>query len=213
MSRFLGPIHHWLYNKINLLEEIEKEVIQTLDSENANSIMAEMADQYGPYLNNQPLETLIDQDNIHGWLQDQIKVAETRQSAVIAHFINQETDAVYEKIATVYAHTGSKYGQALAKDNSPASPEEIFKSLDNYLLEGMPCDRVNAITESSDSRLEWQKDRCVHAAFWNAGGTDVKHYYAFREAFSKAFVEGLNPAFSYQFELKNALQYHMIFKK
>lgn len=212
MSRFLGPIHHWLYNKINLLEEIEKEVIRTLSPDTHEQIMAEMAGQYGPYLNNQPLETLIDQDNIHGWLQARIKVAETRQSAVIARYAAQDA-AVYEKIAIVYAQIGSKYAKALAGDNPPASPEDIFKSLDNYLLEGMPCDRVNAITESTESSLKWQKDRCVHADFWNTGGTDVKHYYAFREAFSKAFVEGLNPAFSYEFELKNALQYHMIFKK
>ncbi len=212
MSRFLGPIHHWLYNKINILEDIEKEILVTLNPSNKEALMTELTQSFGPYLNNRPLEELIDQDNIHGWLQDRIKVAETRLSRMINTLENSFGVSVYEDIASVYAGFGAKYGNALS-DGSGKTPEEVFKSLDNYLLEGMPCDRVNAVTESTPDLLKWEKDRCVHAAFWNAGGTDVNHYYKFREAFSKAFVEALDPSFTYKFELKNGLQYHMIFKK
>ncbi len=213
MSRFLGPIHHWLYNKINLLEDIEQGILTNIvDVSEQESLRNELVEAFGPYLNHAPLETLIDQDNIHGWLQNKIKIAEQRQSKMIHHLVAKDGEAVYEKISDVYASFGTKNGGAISGEQS-SSPELIFKSLDNFLLEGMPCDRVNAVTENTPDKLEWQKDRCVHAPFWNEGGTDVTRYYDFREAFSKAFVEAANASYTYNFELKNGLQYHMITKK
>lgn len=213
MSRFLGPIHHWLYEKINLLEDIEKGILKNVaDPAHQGALEKELVDTYGPYLNHAPLESLIDQDNIHGWLQNKIKIAELRQSRLIEKIVSNSSQAAYEKVAQVYADFGKKYGAAIAGQEAQ-TPEQIFKNLDNYLLEGMPCDRVNAVTANTPDQLMWQKDRCVHAPFWNEGGTDVTHYYDFREAFSKAFVEAANPDFTYNFELKNGLQYHMISKK
>lgn len=213
MSRFLGPIHHWLYNKINLLEDIEQGILTNIvEASEQESLKNELVEAYGPYLNHAPLETLIDQDNIHGWLQGKIKIAELRQSKMIQHLVAKDGDAVYEKIAEIYASFGKRHGGAISGDEA-GSPELIFKSLDNFLLEGMPCDRVNAVTVNTPEALEWQKDRCVHAPFWNEGGTDVTHYYDFREAFSKAFVEAANADYTYNFELKNGLQYHMITSK
>lgn len=213
MSRFLGPIHYWLYNKINLLEDIEKGILAGIvDANEQDALKNELIEAYGPYLDHAPLESLIDQDNIHGWLQGKIKIAELRQSKMIHHLASVSGEGIYSKIADIYAEFGAKHGAAISGDES-SSPEMVFKNLDNFLLEGMPCDRVNAVTTNTPDKLEWQKDRCVHAPFWNEGGTDVSHYYDFREAFSKAFVEAANAEYSYNFELKNGLQYHMIFKK
>ncbi|WP_430884560.1 hypothetical protein [Fusibacter sp. JL216-2] len=213
MSRFLGPIHHWLYSKINLLEDIEKGILtKVADPAVQASLEKELVDTYGPYLNHAPLESLIDQDNIHGWLQNKIKIAELRQSRLIEKIVSSAGEDTYKQVAGVYADFGKKHGGAISTDEAQ-SPEQIFKALDNFLLEGMPCDRVNAVTSNTPDKLEWQKDRCVHEPFWNEGGTNVSHYYDFREAFSKAFVEAANPKFTYTFELKNGLQYHMISKK
>jgi len=213
MSRFLGPIHHWLYNKINLLEDIEKAILRNVANEaQASALEKDLVNTYGPYLNHAPLESLIDQDNIHGWLQNKIKIAELRQSKLIERIISSAGEDAYDQVAEIYADFGKKHGSE-AMGEGAQTPEQIFKNLDNFLLEGMPCDRVNAVTSNTPDQLEWQKDRCVHAPFWNEGGTDVTHYYAFRQAFSKAFVEAANPEFTYNFELKNGLQYHMITRK
>jgi len=213
MSRFLGPIHHWLYNKINLLEDIETGILtELIEASEQESLKDELINTFGPYLNHAPLEQLIDQDNIHGWLQNKIKIAELRQSKMVQHLVAKDGESVYSRISNVYADFGKKQGEAIATGDVQ-TPEMLFKSLDNFLLEGMPCDRVNAITENSTEKLAWQKDRCVHAPFWNEGGTNVERYYDFREAFSKAFVETANSDYTYAFELKNGLQYHMIIKK
>lgn len=37
MSRSIGPIHHQLYNKINILEDIEKDIVKTIVSNLQNA--------------------------------------------------------------------------------------------------------------------------------------------------------------------------------
>ena len=77
MSAFLGPIHFWLYNKIGNQEKLTKEI-------------ADLAVQNG-WIEDEacfiktlpPLETVIDEGNIHGWLQAQISDAETRYASLV----------------------------------------------------------------------------------------------------------------------------------
>ena len=77
MSAFLGPIHFWLYNKIGNQELLTKE-IAALAAENS---WIPDADSYTKTL--PPLETVIDEGNIHGWLQAQITDAETRYARLV----------------------------------------------------------------------------------------------------------------------------------
>ena len=75
MSAFLGPIHHWLYHKVELQEELMAD-IQALATKEGWAIPAvEGLNPSGVLL---PLESSIDLTNIHGWLQGQI-TAEARR--------------------------------------------------------------------------------------------------------------------------------------
>ena len=70
MSAFLGKIHYWLYNKVLWHEELSEEILKYAASKGVSveEIKAEVYSKYGePDLS--PLEDVIDQGNIHGWLQ------------------------------------------------------------------------------------------------------------------------------------------------
>ena len=72
MSAFLGPIHFWLYNKIGKQEELTK-AIAAYAEEKA------WIENQKKYTKDLPaLEDVIDESNIHGWLQGQIHDTETR---------------------------------------------------------------------------------------------------------------------------------------
>lgn len=72
MSAFLGPIHFWLYNKIGKQEELTKAIASMAAG---NGWISDRT----AYIRDLPaLEDVIDESNIHGWLQDQIHDAETR---------------------------------------------------------------------------------------------------------------------------------------
>ena len=82
MSAFLGPIHHWLYGKIQLQEaiiariagEAEKQGWGTGDKPAADYVKEET----------RPLDELIDTTNIHGWLQGRIHDAEGRYAQLVS---------------------------------------------------------------------------------------------------------------------------------
>ena len=67
MSAFLAPIHTWLFNKIKLAQDLEKDIVNLhIDKfkESAIKIQKEANDIYGQYIEEKPLEDLIDVNKI-----------------------------------------------------------------------------------------------------------------------------------------------------
>ncbi len=182
-----------------------------LKSDMQTTVMNELAEKAGQYLPDAPLGELIDHGNIHQWLQDKITIVETRQSFLVKKLINNDNDA-FDNIRKVYYNFGSQMGEQ-ASETNPLDAESLFQVLNNYILEGMPCDRVNAITSKSVDLLEWQTERCVHRSNWENGGSAVETYYGFRASFTEAFIKAANAAFEYEFKFIDGIQYHTIRKQ
>ena len=208
MSKFLAPIHTWLSNKILVLEDVEKAIVSSLDSDEQKAFADQLQEMYGQFTPNEPLESLIDQSNIHGWLQDKITRAESRQAALVSRLMADSSDAA-EGIANIYYQEGLRVADRF--HNKLSDAREIFSALNNVLLEGMPCDRVNAPVEESQDKMVWKTAICVHKNNWENKGVDVAYYYAFREAFTKGFVETIGDGFSYTYS-NAADQIHTITK-
>ena len=71
MSAFLGPIHFWLYNKIQFQENLIDELVAYVTAKG----WSDKADQYVS-TDRRKLDEVIDEANIHGWLQSRIHDAE-----------------------------------------------------------------------------------------------------------------------------------------
>lgn len=212
MSKFLAPIHYWLYGKIMVMEDIETSLLEKLPLENLESFHQELLTTYGPMIGDTPLEAIIDQGNIHGWLQSKIAAVETRQAKLLDFaFKHGEISSLFELVKAVYASEGRDLGN-YRQDNKLETAPEIFKALGDVLLEGMPCDRVNQITEQAPDAMRWDVVACVHECYWNQEHVSVQDYYQFRAAFSRGFVEGINPLFTYAFDNSQG-QKHAIFKR
>jgi len=209
MSKFLAPIHGWLFNKILILETIEKELVIELESKPLIEKHNFLLEEYGQYIPDQPLAEIIDQSNIHGWLQKRITIAETRQAAFVNELVLDNRSAI-EAIMNVYR----KVGIPVAKEANLQldDPTEIFNALNNVLLEGMPCDRVNVVIEQNNQKINWKTQNCVHKTNWETGGTDVGYFYKFREAFTGGFVQTVNDDFNYNYTFEEE-QLHEITRK
>lgn len=209
MSLFLGKIHYWLYNKIIWYEKIELDIIKWAQEAELpiGTWVQDINEKYGPPLGSEPLEKLIDTSNIHGWLQERIESAELRQAAIITQVLNRNVD--YMKALTgIYKNQG----KAAAEDyqGETSVPEDVFNALNDYILEGMPCDRVNEIVSSDDNEFVWKSTICLHAPYWKKVEGDVNIFYEFRETWVKAFVEELNHDFTYVRSVDNT---HSISRK
>ena len=197
MSLFLGNIHYWLYNKILWFEAIENQIIQTMNDQDKDmsALVKQINGQFGAPTGGKPLEEIIDNSNIHGWLQKRIESAELRQAALTTELLKRRP-AYKTNLLKIYAEQGRVAAHEYTR--TADTPEEIFNVLNDFLLEGMPCDRVNEIIENSEDELLWRTTECLHKAYWNRVGGDVRNFYDFREAWMKAFVETINDKYRYE---------------
>lgn len=202
MSAFLAPIHTWVFSKILLAEDLElniKKVYIDKYGGNAKDVIEKSLAYGSPIDITKSIEDIIDVSNIHGWLQDKIGKVETRIAFIITEMTKKN-----EKEAEVFAcecfiEQGKMVGETSRAKEMPGSPEEIFNSLNNYLLEGMPCDRVTRPIKSEDDKFEWETTSCIHKSYWNTVEGDVNIFYNLRHEWIKAFVENSNEEYTYNF--------------
>jgi hypothetical protein len=201
MSLFLGKVHFWLFNKIVWFEGLEKEVEKVIEEKKLplNSWREDIYNKYGKPTEDKPLEDMIDTSNIHGWLQGKIASAEGRQAAFITKGVNELGEGFLDSIKETYKEQGNKAAKKyLESGDSVEDTAEIFTALNNYILDGMPCDRANEILENSEVKLSWETTLDVHEDYWNAEGGNVLWFYDARDFWIEAFVSGLNEAFGFR---------------
>lgn len=201
MSAFLGKIHYWLFNKILWFEGLEKDIINLAKEEGLDieSLTKEINGKYGDPIPSKPLEDMIDTSNIHGWLQSKINSAEGRMAAWTTKFLSaDDKGSARNKLENIYIKQGIKAAKELKeKDVEPKTAEEIFNSINDYILDGMPCDRVNEVLSAEDSNIQWKRRLCVHSDIWNEENGDVEYFYKLRSLWIKAFVSEVNNEFQY----------------
>jgi len=203
MSAFLGHIHYWLYNKIRRVVEREQMIYEKAEAmcgNTAEELRAQVWQTYGEPLPDVDLSELIDQSNIHGWLQRQINIAETREAAFIKELVdNMCGDAGRAVVEEAYAEHGAvcgKHAKELGKYNADTA-EGIYRALQDYYLNGMPCDQVDTVAETSADKVVWEGAECLQAGNWKRAGVDAAMMKGFYQKWLNGFVQGMNPAFSY----------------
>lgn len=189
MSAFLGPIHFWLYNKIQIQQDIVEDIFDL--SKDIVPTLREAADESFGITERRPLEDAIDQSNIHGWLQSQIIQVEYKLAFSVIT-LKEERDDVIEKIEKIFYAKGGN----IASNQSIDSAAQAYKLLSDSLLDGMPCDHANSLIEEGDAQVIWKRNTCVHTRFWEEMGGDIHTYYQLREA----FIKGLLSETAFEFE-------------
>lgn len=189
MSAFIGPIHYWLFGKIRLLEERQAFLLQNV-TEMCGSTAEELHEQvnqmYGRPLPDQDLAELISHDNIHGWLQRQINLAESREASFIKLLLETCGGAAEDIVERSYDEHGRKVG-ASAKETGRYtldSSEGVFRALNDYYLNGMPCDAGESVMSS-------------HQSNWKRAGMDETEMSRYYQKWLKGFVMGFNPDYEY----------------
>ncbi|WP_311481390.1 hypothetical protein [uncultured Anaerococcus sp.] len=117
MSKTLGPIHYLMYEKIKFQDKITDYL---LDGDFSQI-------KYEP-VSTKPLEEILDQENIHGYLQEKIDIVESRLAQALS-LCKNPGDKLF------------KLGQECGKGKDFSSFDQIFTDLNYYLLDGMPCDQ------------------------------------------------------------------------
>lgn len=187
MSAFIGPIHSWLYNKIIFQDNLTDIVLKVAESK--GYYLREVIDDLYGELEKDELENIIDKSNIHGWLQEKVNLVEARLAYAVTKLIEFDDKSIELVLESVRAF-GSENS-----DINKKSAEEIYVYLEEILLNGMPCDRVNSIEEKSENEVIWRQNIDIHEKYWSQLGGNVEHYYEIRNS----FIEGLLSSVNFEF--------------
>ncbi len=194
MSKFLGPIHYWLYNKINIQNNIVEDI---LDLSQNDSLRNELYEKYNDG-DLKPLDEVIDTGNIHGWLQNQIYLVEYKLAFAVTDILNRNPEKI-EDLKAIFKNNGIKSSPL----NNESTMEEAFKAVNDTLLDGMPCDHVNAVVNQDENVAVWKRYECVHSKFWDEANGDVSIYYNLRDE----FIEGLMSPANIKYEKLSDSEY------
>ena len=191
MSKFLGPIHFWLYNKIQFQEALIDAVVAAAEKEGWKET------DWTAYQSqdHRKLDDVIDESNIHGWLQSRIHDAETRYAALVL----QLTAADASRLDVIKK---AIYDLGAARQLQVATAPEAFHQLDDLLLDGMSCDQINRVTSSIDDRITWLQTRDIHSIYWKDNGS---YYYDLRQALIEGLLSNTDFAFSRQADGTNEI--------
>lgn len=198
MSLFLGKIHYWLFNKVLWFEGLEGKIIEFTKNEglDVDKLEVKINQKYGEKLPNKKLEDMIDTSNIHGWLQGKIHSAEGRMAAWTNIILSNNKDVILD-MKKIYAEQGiNAANEAKVKLNN-ITAEDIFNRMNDYILDGMPCDRVNEIISSNEDIVQWKRRICVHKEIWENEGISVEVFYNLRNEWINAFVVEMNNEYEY----------------
>ncbi|WP_296126629.1 hypothetical protein [uncultured Anaerococcus sp.] len=209
MSKTLGPIHYMMYEKIKFQDKITDYLMD-----------GHIQDIKQDPVSTKPLEEILDQENIHGYLQEKIDIVETR----LAKALNLAKDPD-EKLY--------KLGQECGKDKDFSSFEQVFRDLNTYLLDGMPCDQGlsamvdgeslylitnNNLHSKYDEEIDLEKSKeatCEgghghdhHESFEiQEGNLDLKEENSTYHTHRLAFLKGYFSDSPYDVELINGINY------
>ncbi len=202
MSKFLGKIHYWLFNKVRYAEQLE-EKLEAFAFEQGILETAqwksEILSKFGLPAGEEPLESIIDTTNIHGWLQEKIIGVESRQAAWITHLINLNS-SYKNAIISIFEQDGAEKGSAAKEQYAVNSTSDMYKVLNDFILEGMPCDAVDSVVENEENSFVWVSTRCLHRQNWDAVEGNIEIFYELRSSWIKSFVRAFDGAYNYDVE-------------
>lgn len=191
MSLFLGKIHFWLFDKIKCFEDLEREIIDFADKKGKKQDLKidTIYELVGTPTPDKKLDEMIDTSNIHGWLQEQIQNAEKRQAYIIKNLKAIEPSYI-DELKSVFENHGRKSASSFV--GTVSSPKEAYEAMNNFVLEGMPCDRITDFVEDSEDRFSFVFVRCLHKKYWDEFDADIRDFYTLRNEWIKGFVNTLN---------------------
>lgn len=201
MSAVLGHIHHWLYKKIQLINEREKLIedkSRTVINDLADELHAISLDTYGPLIDPAiPLEDIIDHDNIHMWLQNQITTSSVREASFIKDLLDSTSgDQAVPTITAIldaFAVQGSACGHIAAEQLQADNPENLYNMLQNFYVNGMPCDGGDDIIINSDTQFTWIGNHKHQMTYWKKAGVDPNFMALAYQTWFDFFIRAASP--------------------
>lgn len=194
MSLVLAPIHDVMYQKVLRQDRMSEAFLEKSEEKGWEIGLRGRADHQTPAAQNRPLADIIDQTNIHGWLNQAVQQSEKRFALVAASLLQNHPER-FEDLRNIMHTLG-------AEEHMPQtdSANEAYQWLSGALLDGMPCDRTIEVDQADTEETLWRTARCAHTPHWNEHGLSADMYHQLRDA----WINGVLSQSPFAYERKGA---------
>ena len=146
-----------------------------------------------------------------------MNIASVREAAFINDLLDTNSGDEAVHVVTAILDAFAVQGQAcgivaqdnLAENTAPA----IYNALQNYYVNGMPCDGGDRIVADSENEFTWVGDHKLQAGYWRTAGIDPKFMELAYQTWFEAFVKAIDPAFELVTTEENGTRLYSIRKK
>jgi hypothetical protein len=206
MSAFLGPIHMWLYNQIQIVEKREAEIVDKFSKKysdtEVHNLIFPYRHQYGELKEDKPLAELIAGGDIHPWLESAIDSAQSREAAVVANLMDKYDDQ--KLLFDIYSTQAKKLAvKAKIRDNvEEFNLEEAFEIINEHFVERMPCDRLSGAVKD-EGKIIWKHTSQLHQEFWQQTDVELELMHKLYAKWLSVFSNNLNDSISHKREIES----------
>ena len=176
MSLFLGYIHHLMYEKILFQEELLNSLLDLVDEEEKTSLSNELDKEFP--IEKGDLKDIIDESNIHGWLDERVRRSEHRLAKTVEVLLR---DFDIEDLKNKFYEFGKTY-------EAGDTPSEAFNFISSKFLDGMPCDHSLMIVKNEEDEFVFEIARDLHRDIW-ATYVNPDFYWDLRDTFIGGSLE------------------------
>ena len=176
MSLFLGYIHHLMYDKVLFQEELLESLLELLDDDKKIKLIEELNRDFP--IERGDLKDIIDESNIHGWLDERVRRSENRLAKTVSFLLR---DFDIEELKNKFNKLGKTYEVG-------ESPEEAFNFITSKFLDGMPCDHSLMIIKNEENEFIFKVARDLHKDIWESY-VNPDYYWDLRDAFISGSLE------------------------
>jgi len=177
MSLFLGHIHFLMYNKILFSEEIFENLLNLFKDNNTTKYKKILNEEYPVEKGN--LTDLIDENNIHGWLDERVNRSENKIAKLVSILLEKGINI--DDIKNVYYNLG-------LNEEKIEAPEDAFNIMTSKFLDGMPCDGAIIPVENTENTFTFKINRDVHSEIWSKY-INSEIYWTLRNEFVKGILD------------------------
>lgn len=172
MSAFLSKVHYQLYEKIQYQQTLSNLLLKVLKQNNIH-----IDDLHNLQLKQGNLEDIIDMQQIHAWLSNNIVMVEKRMSYYLDE-INQAS--LLEQAKTCFYQEGQTHNKNIVLHNVV----EAFQLTNAFMLDGMPCDKGIVIINRDENNILFKCDANAHHSI-----ADFASYMTLREAWMRGLLQ------------------------
>ncbi len=196
MSLFLGPIHHWMFNKILILESRAFSIASAMEGAGVESAaVGKAVSDYGEKLAGRDLGEMLGDNSIHQFLYGLIAKIQIFEASLV-DLAKDSWDLV---LKTAESHGRQTAVNAVRVSGARTdSLEDIYRLIHDNQLEGMPCDPGAETAVLTPGKLGYFHSTCNHIPNWEYTGVDIKRMCAITNAWIKGFIAGVNGKASYE---------------